>query len=92
MLAFSDTISEKTRNYTLALFLKCGKEAGFGRAIVENIIGLKLSGASKLIKLLVASEVIEPVTGHEKRNIDFNKSGLRKRKAIYLDEQGSRKI
>ena len=71
LLYFSDTISEKTINHALSLFSKCGIEACFGRTIVENITGLKPSGTSKLIKLLVDSEVIVPVTGHGKGKYRF---------------------
>ena len=71
LLSFSDTISEKTINHALKLFSKCEKEEGFGRTIVENITGLKPSGASKLIKILVDSEVIVPVTGHGKGKYRF---------------------
>ena len=66
-----DTISEKTINHTVEIFSKCGKEEYFGRTIVEDITGLKPSGASKLIKLLVDSEVIVPVTGHGKGKYRF---------------------
>ena len=71
LLSFSDTISEKTINHTVEIFSKCGKEKCFGRTIVEEITGLKPSGASKLIKLLVDSEVIIPVTGHGKGKYRF---------------------
>ena len=71
LFSFSDMISEKTINHALGLFLKCGKEEYFGRTIVEDITGLKPSGASKLIKLLVDSEVIVPVTGHGKGKYRF---------------------
>lgn len=71
LLSFSDTISEKTINHTVEIFSKCGKENCFGRTIVEKITGLKPSGASKLIKLLVDSEVIVPVTGHGKGKYRF---------------------
>ena len=71
LLSFSDTISEKTINYTVEIFSKHGKEHYFGRTIVEDITGLKPSGASKLIKLLVDSEVIVPVTGHGKGKYRF---------------------
>ena len=71
LVSFSDTISEKTINHALSMFLECGREGCFGRAIVENITGLKPSGASKLIKLLVDSEVIVPVTGHGKGKYRF---------------------
>lgn len=69
--SFSDTISEKTINHTFEIFSKCGKKDYFGRTIVVEITGLKPSGASKLIKLLVDSGVIEPVTGHGKGKYRF---------------------
>ena len=71
LLSFSDTISEKTINHTVEIFSKCGKEEYFGRTIVEDIIGLKSTRASELIKLLVDSEVIVPVTGHGKGKYRF---------------------
>ena len=71
LLAFSDMISEKTINHTFELFSKCGKEEYFGRTIVEDITGLKSTRASELIKLLVDSEVIVPVTGHGKGKYRF---------------------
>ena len=69
--AFSDTISEKTINHTFEIFSKCGKEDYFGRSIVVEITGLKPAGASKLIKLLMDSAVIIPVTGHGKGKYRF---------------------
>lgn len=71
LLSFSDVISEKAMNYALELFSKCGKEEYFGRTIVEAITGLKSTRASELIKLLVESEVIVPVTGHGKGKYRF---------------------
>ena len=65
--SFSDMISEKTIKHALELFSRCGKEEYFGRMIVEDITGLKSSGASKLIKLLLDSEVI----GHGKGKYRF---------------------
>ena len=66
LLSFSDMISEKTIDHALELFSKCGKKEYFGRTIVEDITGLKSTRASELIKLLVDSEIIVPVTGHGK--------------------------
>ena len=71
LLSFSDMISEKTINHALELFSKCGKKEYFGRSIVEKITGLKSTRASELIKLLVDSEVIVPVTGHGKGKYRF---------------------
>ena len=71
LLSFSDIISAKTINHALELFSKCGKEKCFGRTIVEDITGLKSTRASELIKLLVDSEIIIPVTGHGKGKYRF---------------------
>ena len=71
LLSFSDTISEKiNKSYSRNIF-KMWKRNCFGRTIVEEITGLKPSGASKLIKLLVDSEVIVHVTGHGKGKYRF---------------------
>ena len=69
--SFLNKISEKTINHAIEIFSKCGKEDYFGRIIVEDITGLKSSGASKLIKLLLDSNVIIPVTGHGKGKYRF---------------------
>jgi fido (protein-threonine AMPylation protein) len=71
LLSFSDSISDKTINHAVDLFLECGADKWFGRAVVENITGLKSSGASKLIKLLIDSNVIAPVSGHGKGKYRF---------------------
>ena len=71
LLAFSDKISEKTVQHAVEMFSKCGKDGCFGRTIVEDITGLKPSGASKLIKLLLDSNVIAQVTGHGKGKYRF---------------------
>ena len=71
LLSFSDMISEKTIDHVLEMFSKCGKKEYFGRTIVEDITGLKSTRASELIKLLVDSEIIVPVTGHGKGKYRF---------------------
>ena len=71
LVSFSNTISEKTVNHAIEIFLKCGKQTYFGRTMVEDITGLKSSGASKLIKLLQDSNVIIPVAGHGKGKYRF---------------------
>lgn len=71
LLSFSNKISEKTVQHAVEIFSKCGKDVYFGRAIVEDITGLKSSGASKLIKLLLDSNVIMPVAGHGKGKYRF---------------------
>lgn len=71
LLAFSNTISEKTISHAVRIFLQCGKDVCFGRTMVENITGLKSSAASNLIKLLKDSNVIIPVTGKGKGKYHF---------------------
>lgn len=71
LLTFSGKISEKTINHAIELLLKCGKDECFGRSIVEEVTGLKSSGASKLIKLLLDSDVIIPVKGYGKGKYQF---------------------
>jgi len=71
LLTFSDKISEKTVKHAVEIFSNCGKDVHFGRTIVEDITGLKSSGASKLIKLLLDSNVIVQVTGHGKGKYRF---------------------
>ena len=71
IMSFSDRISEKTINHTINIFLKCGTKEYFGRTVIEEITGLKASGASKLIKLLLDSNIIVPVSGHGKGKYRF---------------------
>lgn len=71
IMSFSDRISEKTINHTINIFLECGTKEYFGRTVIEEITGLKASGASKLIKLLLDSNVITPVSGHGKGKYRF---------------------
>ncbi len=69
--SFSSGISQKTIQHAGEIYSKCGKDDCFGRTIVEEITGLKSSGASKLIKLLLDSDVITPVTGYGKGKYRF---------------------
>lgn len=71
MINFSNSISEKTINHAINILGECGTKEYFGRAIIEEITGLKASGASKLIKLLLDSNVIIPVKGHGKGKYRF---------------------
>lgn len=71
IMIFSDRISEKTINHTINIFVECGTKEYFGRTVIEEITGLKASGASKLIKLLLDSNIIIPVSGHGKGKYRF---------------------
>ena len=71
LLSSSSKVTDKTVNHVLNIFVECGKDVCFGRTMVEDITGLKTSGASKLIKLLVDNNVITPVTGQGKGKYRF---------------------
>lgn len=71
LLAFSNTVSEKTINHAIGIFSKYGKADCFGRTNVEQITGLKSSAASTLIKLMKDSNLIIPVAGQGKGKYRF---------------------
>lgn len=71
ILQFSNSVSAKTINHAVDLFLICGTDKFFGRSVVEEVTNLKSSGSSKLIKLLLDAGVIAPVTGHGKGKYHF---------------------
>ena len=64
-------VSNKTINHVVSLYLQYGENEFFGRTAVEEITGLKSSGASKLIKLLLDNEIIAPVKGYGKGKYHF---------------------
>ena len=63
--------ADKTIGHTILFFVEYGKERYFGRSDVERMIGLKSSGASKFIKLLLDKNVIGPIKGHGKGKYKF---------------------
>ena len=67
----SARFSKKTINHAVSLYLKYGQSKYFGRTDVVEVTGLKPSGASKLIKLLLDNRVIESVKGHGKGKYHF---------------------
>ena len=74
LLTYSSTLSEKTINHAIELFINCKEKDYFGRTIVEELTGLKSSRASKLIGILLSSNIIEPVSGKGKGKYKFNLS------------------
>lgn len=64
---------EKSRQYyhAIDLYTVCREKECFGRSVVEAVTGLKSSGASKLISVLLNSNVIKPVTGKGKGKYKF---------------------
>ena len=72
--------SEKARDFSIKplvhsqkLFDRFGYDEIFGRGAVVQLLGLKDSSASKLIKKLAQAEMIEPVYGHGKGKYKFRK-------------------
>ena len=69
----SSDFSVKTTIHIHRLFEKFGFDEVFGRSAVMELLGLKCSGASKLLSNLVQAEIIEPVSGHGKGKYKFKK-------------------
>ena len=65
--------SVKTTVHIHRLFEKFGFNEIFGRSAVMELLGLKGSGASKLLFNLVQTDIIEPVSGHGKGKYKFKK-------------------
>ena len=65
--------SVKTTVHIHRLFEKFGFDEVFGRSAVMELLGLKGSGASKLLSNLVQVDIIEPVSGHGKGKYKFKK-------------------
>ena len=61
----------KTTVHIHRLFEKFGFDGVFGRSAVMELLGLKGSGASKLLSNLVQADIIEPVSGHGKGRYKF---------------------
>lgn len=63
--------STKTIMHICVLYEKFGDCQFFGRGEVMELLGLKSSGASKIISNMVQADVIEPVSGHGKGKYKF---------------------
>ena len=63
--------SVKTTVHIHRLFEKFGFDDVFGRSAVMELLGLKSSGASKLLSNLVQADIIESVSGHGKGKYKF---------------------
>lgn len=63
--------SAKTMVHIYRLFDKFGFEGIFGRGMVMDLLGLKASGASKLLSGMLRAGLIEPVSGHGKGKYRF---------------------
>ena len=64
--------SVKTTIHIYNLFEKFGFTEIFGRSAVMELLGIKSSGASKLLSNLLQADIIEPVSGHGKGKYKIN--------------------
>lgn len=62
--------SIKTAVHIRRMFEKFGYDEVFGRSAVIELLDLKNSSASKFLSNLVQADIIEPVSGHGKGNIE----------------------
>lgn len=72
MLA-EEKFSGKTISHIEKLFEIYGFQDIFGRGSVGEILGIKPSGASKLLAKMVQAEIVEPVSGYGKGKYRFKK-------------------
>lgn len=64
-------LSKKTLSHIHRLFEKFGFEQVFGRTEVMELLGLKASGASKLLSNLLQADIVETVSGYGKGKYKF---------------------
>lgn len=69
----SSGFSVKTTVYIHRLFEKFGFDEVFGRSAVMELLGLKSSGASKLLSNLTQADIIGPVSGYGKGKYKFKR-------------------
>lgn len=69
-------ISKKTLEHINVLYLKYRDLQYFGRTLVEEAIGVKSSTASKLLRLMLEIDIIEPVKGHGKGQYRFKEGNM----------------
>ena len=71
LLRNGGSFSAKTIAHIHRLFEGFGFDGIFGRSAVMELLGLKSSGASRLISNLLQADIIEPVSGHGKGKYRF---------------------
>ena len=72
LLHCGSRLSTKTKSYARQFFDRVGWDEPFGRSDVMEAIGLKKSGASKLLSKWVQIGLIQPVSGFGKGKYTFN--------------------
>ncbi|MCI9040950.1 hypothetical protein [Dubosiella newyorkensis] len=72
LLHCGSRLSTKTKSYARQFFDRFGWVAPFDRSDVMKMIGLKKSGASKLLSKWIQIGLIRPVSGFGKGKYTFN--------------------
>lgn len=65
-----DSISDKTVKHIISLYTKCNDDI-ISRSLIIEVLGVKASRASEIIKLLLQAKLIEPVRGFGKGKYRF---------------------
>lgn len=66
-----EKISSKTVGHVIKLYDFYGLNEIFGRSNIEQVIGLKSTRTSELVKLMLDNDIIEPVQGYGKGKYRF---------------------
>ncbi len=75
LLGKENDFSAKTREHILKLYEKYGYDGIFGRSDVMELLGIQSSGASKLLKKLLETDVVIPVSGKGKGKYRLSQLG-----------------
>lgn len=73
LLKSTNEFSTKSMIHVYRMFDKFGYDIIFGRSAVAELLELQSSSASKLLKKLLDTNIIEPVSGHGKGKYKFSK-------------------
>lgn len=66
-----DVFTAKTASHIQILREKLGQQTVFGRSDVQNVLGLKPTRSSSLLRVMAEYGIIEPVSGHGKGKYCF---------------------
>lgn len=66
-----NAFTAKTAAHVQALREKLGQQVVFGRSDVQNVLGLKPTRSSALLREMAEHGIIEPVSGHGKGKYRF---------------------
>lgn len=68
-----DAFTAKTAAHVQALWEALGSQTAFGRSDVQEVLGLKPTRSSALLREMIERRIIEPVAGHGKGKYCFRR-------------------